>query len=87
MIYFLEHDNAENICHVCANPGLTIVPLVNIVSFPNLILADPVGIDAATYDTLIAEGIQNFTYDAATKTVVKKPATTTGTSTNAPATT
>ncbi|MCU1251543.1 MAG: hypothetical protein JWQ49_4572 [Edaphobacter sp.] len=103
MIYFIEHDSAENICHVCADPGATIVPLVNRVAFSKsdgtlykdasgndlspygLILAEPVGIDAAAYDTLLAEGMQNFTYDTATQTVVKKPATSTGT--NDPATT
>ena len=92
MIYFIEHDSAENICHVCADPAATIVPLVNRVAFSKadgtpykdasgndlspygLVLADPVGIDAATYNTLMAEGMQNFTYDTATKTVVKKVA-------------
>lgn len=29
MIYFIEHDTAGNICHVCADPNATIVPVVN----------------------------------------------------------
>jgi hypothetical protein len=33
MIYFIEHDSAENIFHVCADPGATIVPLINRVTF------------------------------------------------------
>jgi hypothetical protein len=33
MIYFIEADTAGNICHVCADPVATIVPLVNRVLF------------------------------------------------------
>lgn len=29
MIYFIEHDTAGNICHVCADPNATMVPVVN----------------------------------------------------------
>lgn len=33
MIYFIEHDEAGNIVHVCGDPEATIVPLVNRVTF------------------------------------------------------
>jgi hypothetical protein len=33
MIYFIEHDEAGNIVHVCGDPEATIVPLVNRVVF------------------------------------------------------
>jgi hypothetical protein len=29
MIYFIEHDSAGNICHVCADPSATIIPTAN----------------------------------------------------------
>jgi hypothetical protein len=86
MIYFLEHDSDGNILHICGDSGVTIVPLVNRVEYKNLDakgnqlspanlpLLDPVGIDAATYALLMKEGMSNYTYDQATKTVVKKAA-------------
>jgi hypothetical protein len=33
MIYFLEHDTAGNICHVCSDPSASIVPVINRVLF------------------------------------------------------
>lgn len=33
MVYFIEHDEAGNIVHVCGDPEATIVPLVNRVVF------------------------------------------------------
>ena len=35
MIYFMETDTKGNICHICADPAITIVPLVNRVVFDN----------------------------------------------------
>ncbi len=35
MIYFMETDVKGNICHICADPAITIVPLVNRVTFDN----------------------------------------------------
>jgi hypothetical protein len=99
MIYFLECDTAGNICHVCADPMATIVPLVNRVTFGNkdgtpnkdangndlapsgLLLVAPVGITVTTYNMLMSGGLNNYTYNATTETVVPKVAP------NAPATT
>lgn len=90
MIYFLEHDEAGNICHACADPTATIVPLVNRVVFNkadgtpnkdangkdlspyNSPLVDPVGVAVAVYTSLIADGLDKYTYDIATATVTKK---------------
>lgn len=36
MIYFIEHDTAGNIVHVCADPQATIVPLINRVTFNDM---------------------------------------------------
>jgi hypothetical protein len=92
MIYFIECDMAGNICHVCADPMVTIVPLVNRVLFRNkdgtpnkdsggndlapsgLSLVAPVGITVTTYNTLMTGGLNNYTYDATTDSVVKKVA-------------
>jgi hypothetical protein len=92
MIYFMECDTAGNICHVCADPQATIVPLVNRVLFGNkdgtphkdangndlapsgLLLTEPVGITVTTYNTLMSGGLNNYTYDVTTKTVVQKVA-------------
>jgi hypothetical protein len=77
MIYFLEHDSDGNIYHVCANPMATIVPLINVVSLKNAdgtpkVLAEPVGIDEATYNILTTDGMSNYTFDATTEKIVKK---------------
>ncbi len=68
MIYFIEHDSAGNIFHVCADPGATIVPLVNRVTFnkkdgvPN---ADASGnpLSPANLPLLDPVGIDAATYD------------------------
>jgi hypothetical protein len=68
-IYFLEHDAAGTIHHVCAHPLLTMVPLVNAINRPGLM--EPVGITQEQYDSLL--GVMNdYTYDATTETLVKK---------------
>ncbi len=77
MIYFLEHDEAGDIYHAGADPMATIVPLINRISVKNPDgtahpLAEPVGIDLATYDTLIAGGLESYRYDAAAGAIVKK---------------
>jgi hypothetical protein len=90
MIYFIEHDTAGNICHVCADPNATIVPTINRIFVKdasgnplkdaegNLLspfgqpLADPDEISEDEYNTLIAGGASNFTYDATSGTIVKK---------------
>ncbi|RZU39318.1 hypothetical protein [Edaphobacter modestus] len=80
MIYFLEHDSGGNIYHAACYPTATIVPLVNVVSLKNAdgtpkVLAEPVGITADTYNTLIADGISNYTFDATTGKITKKAVT------------
>jgi hypothetical protein len=92
LIYFIEYDSAGNICHVCADPVATIVPLVNRVIFNgadglplkdssgnalsvfNLPLADPAGITAGQYQTLMAGGVENFTYNPTMQNVSAKVA-------------
>lgn len=90
MIYFIEHDTQGNICHACADPNATIVPLINRVVFnkadgtPNkdadgkdlspsgYPLAEPIGVDATTYNSLIADGINKYTCDPTTQVITKK---------------
>jgi hypothetical protein len=74
MIYFIECDATGKIWHIQQNPMATIVPLVNIATFKEVTLLDPVGITVAQYNTIMTGGLNNFTYDAATNTVVPKPA-------------
>jgi hypothetical protein len=80
MIYFIECDAQGTIWHMQANPFATIVPLVNIAEKlidskgTPIVLTDPVGVSAATYNTIMTGGITNFIYDSATQTVVPKVA-------------
>ncbi|HVJ09786.1 MAG TPA: hypothetical protein VM554_15520 [Acidisarcina sp.] len=80
MIYFLEYDSGGNIVHVCGDPTITIVPLINRVEYKDangnpLVdasgaplsgsdhpMQEPVGIDQATHDMLIANGLDKYTY-------------------------
>ena len=76
MIYFLEHDADGVIYHAACYPSATIVPLINVVHLKNAdgtpkVLAEPVGIDAASFNTLTTEGISNYTFDSATEKIVK----------------
>ncbi|WP_213805768.1 hypothetical protein [Granulicella sp. dw_53] len=77
MIYFLEHDSTGFIYHVCADPDASIVPLINRVLPLNadktpVALSLPVGIDVATYSTLVTDGMDKYTFDSATNTIVKR---------------
>ena len=89
MIYFIEHDEAGNIVHVCGDPSITIVPLINRVTFNdkdgkplkdtggtdlspfNSKMLDPVGVDKATYDAVMAAGMDKYTIDATGKVVAR----------------
>jgi hypothetical protein len=67
MVYFIEHDSAENICHVCADPGATIVPLVNRVVFSKpdgTPYRDASGHDLSPYGFTLVDpvGIDSATY-------------------------
>lgn len=69
MIYFIEHDSAENIIHVCSDPSATIVPLINRITFKDkdgAPLKDVDGNDLSPYGFLMSEpiGIDKTTYDA-----------------------
>lgn len=90
MIYFIEHDAGENICHVCADPNATIVPLINRVTFNDvngnplkdasgndlssyaLVLNPPTGITQDQFNTLMTDGIGNYTWDATNSVLVKR---------------
>jgi hypothetical protein len=80
MIYFLEHDADGNIYHTAFYPLATIVPLINIVTVKNgdgslKSMAEPVGIDADSYNALISEGLDKYLFDPMTGKIVKKAAT------------
>lgn len=90
MIYFVEHDGAGNIVHVCCDPEATIVPLINRVVFNDsngnplrdadgadlspygCKLIDPVGVDAATYNALIADGLDKYTCDPTSQLISRR---------------
>ena len=92
MTYFIEHDEAGNIVHACADPLITIVPLVNRVTFRDAKgidlkdadgkdlspfgskLLDPVGVDQTTYNSLISDGLDTYTFDVTSRSVTKKAA-------------
>lgn len=67
MIYFIEHDSAETIFHVCADPNATIVPLDNRVTFnkadgtPN-VAADGTPLSPNNLPLLDPVGIDAATY-------------------------
>jgi len=88
MIYFIEHDDAGNIVHACADPAITMVPLINRVTFNDASgnplkdangtdlspygskLAEPIGVDEATYTMLVAKGLDKYACDTATNNQV-----------------
>lgn len=77
MVYFIECDAAGSIWHIQSNPFITIVPLINIANDVTTVdgpvtLVDPIGVTAATYTMILAGGINNYTYDFATETVIPK---------------
>jgi hypothetical protein len=68
MIYFIEHDEAGNIVHVCADPEATIVPLVNRVTFngpDGNPLKDPTGAALSPFGSKLLDpaGIDEATFN------------------------
>lgn len=79
MIYFLQHDSDGEIRLSACSPLATIVPLIDMVSIKNedgsvMELAEPVGIDADTYNRIYGK-LEQFRYDATSGQVVAKDAT------------
>jgi len=83
MIYFIEHDEAGNIVHACADPMATIVPLVNRVIFNDSSgnpLRDTDGGELSPYgsklleptETITSGGLENYLCDPITLAVTKK---------------
>ena len=69
MIYFIEHDEAGNIVHACADPMATIVPLINRVVFNDSNgnpLKDADGSEISPYSSKLLEptGIDAAAYEA-----------------------
>lgn len=68
MIYFIEHDSAGNIVHVCSDPQATIVPLINRVTFSDVNgnpLKDAQGNDLSPYGAPLRDplGINQETFN------------------------
>ena len=71
MIYFIEHDEAGNIVHACADPMATIVPLVNRVIFNDSSgnpLRDTDGGELSPYGSKLLEptGVEAEVYETIT---------------------
>lgn len=61
MIYFIEHDVAGNIVHVCADPMATMVPLVHRVQFNDANgapLKDTEGNDLSPFNSKMLEPVE-----------------------------
>lgn len=71
MLYFIEHDAAGNIVHVCGDPEATIVPLINRVVFngpDGNPLKDAEGDFLSPFNSKLLDpvGIDKATFDALT---------------------
>lgn len=61
MIYFIEYDEAGNIVHACADPAISMVPLINRVTFSDEVgnpLKDTDGADLSPYGAKLAEPME-----------------------------